>query len=121
MPELQIPHFLPEEGDRTLFKQCILDALTSDLSFHSQIKEALSSVGFHVARIEKHWFHNVYELRMRRGAAMGHDTENQLRGRIRRALMKENINYDKDTFVLSVQGQRLVCAFCYRLGAEGTI
>jgi hypothetical protein len=121
MPELQIPHFLPEEGDRTLFKHRILDALTSDLSFHSQIKEALSGVGFHVARIEKHWFHNVYELRMRRGTAMRDDTENQLRRRIRRALTAESIAYEKDTFVLSVQGQRLVCAFCYRLGCEGVI
>jgi hypothetical protein len=121
MPEPKILHFLPEEGDRTLFKHCIIDALTTDLSFHRQIREALSSVGFHVARIQKHWFHNVYELRMRRGAAMRDDTENQLRRTIRRALKAENINYDNDTFVLSVQGQRLVCAFCYRLGAEGTI
>jgi hypothetical protein len=107
--------------DRRLLKECIFNALSGDLFYHRRIKRTLSDVGFHVDKIEKHWFFDIYEIKLRRGAAMGNDTESQLRRKIRRALKFENIDFDKPTFMLSVQGQRLICAFCFKLGAEGTI
>jgi hypothetical protein len=121
MPELPFPYTLPEEGDRTLFKHCIHNVLTGNFSFHTQIKRSLSSAGFVVGRIQKHWFHDVYEISLQRGPAMCDDTENQLRRKIRRALKSESISYDRETFVVSVQGRRVVCAFCYKLGMEGVI
>jgi hypothetical protein len=124
MPDATSTIHLPDDFecfDRNSLKRSVIEALSGDLSFHAQIQRSLSRAGFHVARIEKHWFHNVYELRMRRGAAMRDDTENQLRRTIRRALKAESIAYDKETFVVSVQGQMIICAFCYQLGAEGVI
>lgn len=115
------PYLLPEEGDRTLFKHCVHDLLTNNLDFHRAIRRTLSDAGFRVGRIQKHWFHDVYEVRLQRSTTMRHDTENQLRRKIRRALQVESINYDRETFVVSVRGQEITCAFSYKLGREGVI
>jgi len=56
--------------------------LTGDLSFHRQIKQALTAAGFIVGRIQKHWFHDVYEISLQRGVALRETTENQLRRKI---------------------------------------
>jgi SOS response regulatory protein OraA/RecX len=122
MPELDFPFRLPEtQVDRNALKRIVFNVLTEDLSFHAQIKRALCAVGFEITKVQKHWFHSVYEVEMRRGAPIRDDTEKQLRRRIRRALKSENIGYEKETFVVSVQGERIVCAFVYRLGCEGII
>ena len=124
MPESFCTVHLPDEfecPDRALLKRTVIRVLSGDLSFHDQIRRALSEAGFRVGKVQKHWFHDVFEINMRRSDTVLHDTENQLRRKIRRALTSEHIDFDKSTFVLSVQGQRLICAFCFRLGAEGTI
>ena len=122
MPEPTPPYQLPEGvADRNVLKLCIFNALTEDLSFHYQMKNALCAAGFEVTRIQKHWFHNVFEVTLTRSTETRDDSDNQLSGKIRRALKSESIDFDKSTFVLSVQGRRLICAFCFKLGGEGTI
>ena len=122
MPRPENSFRLPEGCiERKTLKRILINVLTEDLSFHEQIKRALCIAGFKIIKIEKHWFHHVYELRMQRGAAMRDDTQNQLRRKIRSVLKAEGINYDQGTFALGVHGQQLVCAFCYRFGAEGAI
>lgn len=124
MPEFTTTIHLPdawESFDRTSLREAVIAALTDDLSFHKQIKGALTVAGFQVNSLQKHWFHHVYEVRMQCGSDMRDCTDAQLRQKIRRALSLERINYDKETFVLSVRGQTLVCAFCFKLGSEGFI
>ena len=110
-----------EPYDRTSRREAIIAALTEDLSFHKQIEGALSATGFKVSTVRKYWFHDAYEVRMQRGADMRDCTHAQLRQKIRRALSSGRIGYEKKTFVLSVRGQTLVCAFCFKLGGEGVI
>ncbi len=124
MPELTSSVHLPDEWevvDRTSLRNAVIAALTANLSFHKQIKRALSAAGFQIGTVRKHWFHDVYEVRMQRGSTMRDDTPAQLRQKVRRALRSESINYDKDTFILSVSGRTLVCAFCFKLGDEGVV
>jgi hypothetical protein len=115
---------LPDEWettDRTTLRNSIIAALTENLSVQKQIKHVLAAAGFNVARVQKHWFHHVYEIRMQRGATMRDCTAVELGRKIRRALKAERIYYDRETFALSITGRTLICAFCYRLGSEGFI
>lgn len=124
MPQFATTVHLPDAWelyDQTSRRGAIIAALTEDLSFHKRIRGALSAAGLKVRTVQKHWFHDVYEVRMQRGADMRDFTHTQLRQKIRRALSSEGINYDKRTFALSLRGRTLVCAFCFKLGGEGVV
>ncbi len=121
MPELQIPYSLPEEGDRALFKHCVLDFLTNNLDIHRAVKRTLTAAGFRVTRIRKHDFHDCWEIRMERGPSMFDDSYAQIRRRIRRALKAEKLYSKFEGMEVGVQGNRLVVGFCSKLGAVGYI
>ena len=86
MPDSLGPYLLPEEEfERSILKRCIFTALTENLSFHHEIKGALTEAGFQVWRIRKHEIHDVWEIRLERGPQMFNDSYVQIRRRIRHA------------------------------------
>jgi len=99
----------------------VFAALTDDLSFHHQIKAALTDAGFTVTRVEKHWFHDCWEVRLQRGVAMLEDTNVQIRRRIRRVLRARKIYSKYNGLEVGNFGRHLVLGFCSKLGAVGFI
>ena len=55
---------------RVAVKQVIFDLLTGDLFFHKRFRDAFTSAGFEVRWVEKFWFHNIFEVRLRRKSAV---------------------------------------------------
>ena len=122
MPELETTFRLPDDcPDRKTLKRLVHDALTGDLSFHRRLKCALTNAGFKVSTVQKHWFHDCWEIRLTRSAAMLEDSPVQVRRRIRRVLKAEGIYSKYDGIEVGVQGRRLVLGFISKLGAVGFI
>ena len=122
MPDYPAPYLLPEEElDRNVLKRCIFTALTENLSFHREIKGALTDAGFQVSRIRKHEIHDVWEIRLERGPQMFNDSYVQIRRRIRCVLKAVNVYSKRDGMEVGFQGKRLVVGFCSKLGAIGYI
>jgi len=122
MPELTPPYQLPEDVfDRSLLKHAVISVLTEDLTFHRRIKNALNEAGFRVSRIQKHDFHDCWEIRLERGSAMFNDNYVQIRRRIRRVLRAEKLYSKFDGMEVGFQGKRLVVGFCSKLGGVGYI
>jgi hypothetical protein len=122
MPELETPFHLPEDcPDRTVLRRLVYNALTGDLSFHHQIKDALTAAGFRVTRVRKHEVHHVWELRMERDASMLRETDVQIRRRIRNAFKSEGLYSKYDGLEIGIQGCRIICGFICKFGKPGFI
>jgi hypothetical protein len=122
MPQLETPFRLPEDcPDRKVLKRLVHDALTGDLSFHQQIKDALTNAGFTVGRVRKHEVHHVWELRMERGALMLRQTDVQIRRKIRQAFRAEGLYCKAEGIEIGIQGRRIICGFVCKLGKPGYI
>jgi hypothetical protein len=108
MPEIEIPFHLPEDcPDRPTLKRIVYEALTGDLSFHRQIKDALIEAGFRVNRVRKHEIHHVWELRLERSPAILHQTDPQIRRRIRNAFRAEGLYCRSEGMEIAIQGRRI--------------
>jgi hypothetical protein len=122
MPQLETQFHLPEDcPDRMVLRRLVYNALTGDLSFHHQIKDALTNAGFRVTRVRKHEVHHVWELRMERSAAMLQHTDPQIRRRIRNAFKSEGLYSKYDGLEIGIQGRRIICGFICKLGKVGFI
>jgi hypothetical protein len=122
MPELETPFHLPDEcPDRNTLRHLVHEALTGDLSFHHQIKDALTTAGFRVTRVRKHEVHHVWELRVERSAAMLQQTDPQIRRKIRQAFRVEGLYSKSEGIEISIQGRRVICGFICKLGKPGFI
>ena len=122
VPELKAQFHLPDDcPDRTVLKRLVHDALTADLSFHRQIKDALMNVGFKVTRVRKHEVHHVWELRIERGAAMLRLTDIQIRRKIRQAFRAEGLYSKAEGIEIGIIGRRIICGFICKLGKPGYI
>jgi hypothetical protein len=122
MPEYEIPFRLPEDcPDRKALKRFIFEALTGDLSFHHQIKDALTTAGFRVTCVRKHEIHHVWELRLEKGASMLRQTDIQIRRLIRQAFRAEGLYSKAEGIEIGIQGRRIICGFFCKLGKVGYI
>ena len=105
-------HFaaLPEEGDYSVFKLAVFNALAN---VPQAIKECMIKAGFNDVRVSKIIHHPVYEIVLRRGDAIANDTETQVRQRIRRSLKQKGLYKDAKTtsLVVCASSKRIVCAF----------
>jgi hypothetical protein len=86
---------------------------------HTVIKEALAQVGFDVHRIEKHWFHDCWEVRMRCGTATLAPQHRLAARQIRHILADAGVYVERDAISLDRQGERVQVAFVYEGGEEG--
>jgi hypothetical protein len=122
MPQLETPFRLPDDcPDQKVLKRLVLDALAGDLSFHEQIKDALTNAGFAVTRVRKHEVHHVWELRMERGASLRRQTDVQIRRTIRQAFRAEGLYCKSEGIEVGIQGRRIICGFICKLGKVGYI
>lgn len=122
MPEHESQFHLPDDcPDRTVLKRLVHDALTADLSFHHQFKDALTNVGFRVTRVRKHEVHHVWELRMERSESMLQQTDVQVRRKIRQAFRAEALYSKAEGIEVGIIGRRIICGFICKLGKPGYI
>ena len=122
MPVLETQFHLPNDcPDRQTLKHLVWDALTGDQSFHHQIKDALTNVGFRVTRVRKHEVHHVWELRMERSATMLRLTDIQIRRKIRQAFRAEGLYSKAEGIEIGILGRRIICGFVCKLGKPGYI
>ena len=103
--------FLPEEGDRTLFKRAVLDFVIGDIG--EAIKRCLVAAGFTVVCVSKIIHQPVYEIRLRRPRVSIGDTDVRTRFRIRQAFKRAGLyrNSRSNLLVISVQPRQIICGF----------
>ena len=107
--------------DADSIKEIVHQALTGDLYFHRRMGEVLASAGFDVQSVQQHWFHHIYEIRMKRGT-FNLDRDNQRAARQVRHLLKQAKFYiEPDAINLTRWGERIRMVFVYPFGAEGTM
>ena len=111
MPNRVPAHFLPEDGDRAVFKRAVLNTVIGDV--RQAIKCGLIKAGFTDVQVSKIIHHPVYEISLRRGSTMASDSDAQVQRRIRQALKREGLyeNSKKTMLLISVYRQRIVCGF----------
>jgi len=86
---------------------------------HIVITTALTEAGFDVRRIEKHWFHNCWEVLMRRSTA-GLAPQHRLAARqVRLILADAGVYVEPDAISIDRRGERIQVAFIYDGGQEG--
>ena len=86
---------------------------------HIVIKEALAEAGFDVRRIEKHWFHDCWEVVLRCDRA-GLALQYRLATRqIRQILCDAWVYVERDAISLAKRGERIQVGFIYGGGEEG--
>jgi hypothetical protein len=86
---------------------------------HVVIKNALSKTGFDVRSIQKHWFHDCWEVRMRRGTAHLAAQSREAARQVRRVLVEAGVYVERDAISLDRSGERIHVAFVYDGGQEG--
>jgi hypothetical protein len=86
---------------------------------HERIKEALAQVGFDVRRIEKHWFHDCWEVVMRRGRARLAPQPRLATRQIRRILCDAGVYVERDAISLDRRGEWIQVGFIYGGDQEG--
>ena len=86
---------------------------------HIVIKEALAKAGFEVRSIQKHWFHNCWEMRMRCGTAPLAAQSREAARQVRRVLAEAGVYVERDAISLDQRGGRIHVAFVYNGGQEG--
>ena len=86
---------------------------------HERIKEALAKAGFDVRSIQKHWFHDCWEVRMRRGTAHLAAQPREAVRQVRRVLADAGVDVERDAISLDRSGERIHVAFVYDGGQEG--
>jgi hypothetical protein len=119
---MKVNHWLPEdEVDREVLKEAIHCAMTADWDFHRRMGAALDAAGFDVSTVEQHWFHHIYEIRMRRGSFDLHEDDRQAARQVRRVLKRAKFYIEPDAINVTQYGERLRLVFIYPFGAEGTL
>lgn len=83
------------------------------------IKEALAEAGFEVHSIQKHWFRDCGEVRMRRGTAPLAAQPREAVRQVRRVLADAGVNVERDAISLDRSGERIHVAFVYDGSQEG--
>lgn len=86
---------------------------------HERIKEALAEAGFDVRRVEKHWFHDCWEVLMRLGRAGLAPQPRVATRQVRRILADAGVYVAPDAISLDRNGERVLVAFVYEGGQEG--
>ena len=115
-------HWLPEdEVDDEVLTEAIHRAMTGDLYFHERMGAALNAAGFDVSTVEQHWFHHIYEIRMKRGSFDLHEDDRMAARQVRRVLKRAKFHIEPDAINLTQYGERLRLVFIYPFGAEGTL
>lgn len=86
---------------------------------HEQIKAALTGPGFDVRRVQKQWFHHLWEITMRRGTAALAPGRRLTVRQVRLILDRAGIHLEPDEIVVDQSRDRILVAFVYDGGEEG--
>jgi len=89
------------------------------LAYHADLFRAFSKGGFAVTRIEKFWFHNIWEIRLaNRNGLRGGDERHLLREACR-ILATLRVQVDPENVVAGIDGSRLKVLFGWNRGTVG--
>jgi hypothetical protein len=108
--------------DTDILKEIIHNSMTGDLYFHHCMHEALSAAGFDLRTVQQHWYHHIYEIKMRRGTFDLDKNDTQAARQVRRVLKKAKLYIEPDAINITQYGSdRLRLVFVFPFGAEGTL
>jgi hypothetical protein len=113
---------VPENiDDRYVLTEAIERVLTGDLYFHHRFCEVLGAEGFDVSTVQQYWFHNIYEIRMKRGSFALEKNDVLAARQVRRLLKRAGFYIPPDSIHVIRNGERVRLVFVFPFGAVGVV
>ena len=106
---------------RVAVKQVIFDLLTGDLFFHKRFRDAFTSAGFEVRWVEKFWFHNIFEVRLRRKSAVLDKSDLRAARQVRLLLKQAGLFVPDDSIQIIQRSQTVRVVLIFPFGAAGVL
>ena len=98
-------------------KRMVID-FTLNQSLHERIRRAMTAAGFAVRRVEKHDFHDIWEIRLLAAESLAGRVKEVTKG-IRLALKREGIDPGPGAPAVRIDSRRVVVAFAMAGGVVG--
>ena len=95
--------------------------LTGDMFFHERPRDAFASAGFEVRSVEKHWFHNIFEVRLWRKNAALDKSDIRAARQVRLLLKQAELFVPGDSIQIIQRGESVRGALIFPYGAVGVL
>ena len=100
-------------------KGVILDVFAEDFYFHDCFWGVFASAGFGVRSVEKHWYHDFFEVRLWRGTAELDKNDARAAQQVRRLLKQFGFAVESKTIQVIQRRDTVRVFFVFPYGAVG--
>ena len=111
-------HSVEECDDPDELKRVALNYLSQSTFLHGSLRVAFGELGFDVRRVEKLWFHEMWQVRLGADRVLG-GQERAVTRLLWNALVRHRLPADPGTLTVRIDGSHVKVAFAMPGGAVG--